>query len=108
MVHFRPHSPTLAAGLRTLPPMSLPMERQDPPKAIRAEHPPELPPGDKAVLSGFTQCPQNEWHSSAMMACGRFVLQNTIAPSDSRIVTRLDVSVAISRLDSPAEDGRPV
>lgn len=79
-----------------LPPISLPILSGDPPKAIKAAHPPEEPPGDKLVLSGFFARPQKEWHSSAMIACGRLVLQKGIAPASSKIFTVADVVFAVT------------
>lgn len=67
-VHFNEYKPTQAAGPRTLPPISDPQESGEPPKAIKAEHPPEEPPGDRLVLSGLRVSPQNDKHSKAMIA----------------------------------------
>lgn len=83
-VHFKEYRPTQAAGPRTLPPISEPQESGEPPKAIKAEHPPEEPPGDKLVFRGLSVSPQNDRHSKAMIACGRFVRQYTIAPASMR------------------------
>jgi hypothetical protein len=45
--------PEYAAGLRMLPPMSVPIPRHDMPAAMAAASPPDEPPGVRAKLKGF-------------------------------------------------------
>ncbi|MEQ2186995.1 hypothetical protein GOODEAATRI_034591, partial [Goodea atripinnis] len=44
VVGLKPQIPQKEAGMRILPPMSLPMPRMEPPPPIRAPSPPEEPP----------------------------------------------------------------
>lgn len=57
--------PVHAAGMRKLPPMSVPTPNGLPPKAIRADSPPEEPPEVSLRFSGFTVRPKQLFTDSA-------------------------------------------
>jgi hypothetical protein len=77
--------PVHAAGIRRLPPMSVPTPSGLPPKAIRADSP---PPEVSFRFSGLTVRPKVLLTDSAIiMAVGTLVLQYLTAPSSSSIST---------------------
>lgn len=57
-VVFNPQIPQKAAGMRILPPTSVPMPRMDPPLLMRAASPPEEPPGLLVWSRGCTVWPK--------------------------------------------------
>lgn len=57
VVGLKPHMPQKAAGMRMLPPMSLPMPSGEPPPPMRAPSPPDEPPEVFWKLWGLTVCP---------------------------------------------------
>ena len=52
-----PNTPLYAAGLRMLPPMSLPYSRPDSPAAIATADPPDDPPAVRPVSHGLLVVP---------------------------------------------------
>jgi hypothetical protein len=82
--------PVHAAGIRKLPPISVPTPRGLPLNVMRADSPPEEPPDVSFLFNGFTVRPKTLFTDSAIiMAVGTFVLQYRTAPSFSSISTRV-------------------
>ena len=85
---FRENTPQKWAGMRSDPPMSLPISRGDRPAATEAAPPPVLPPGVQAVFQGLFARPNSGlsvWKSRASM--GMLVLPRRIAPAPRRRAT---------------------
>ena len=96
--------PVQAAGMRKLPPISVPMPRQLPPKAIKADSPPEEPPEVNFLFKGLTVRPNVLLTDSAIIiAVGTFVLQYRTAPSFSNMST----SVALYLAGFPTSEVKP-
>jgi hypothetical protein len=81
-VGFNVAMPQKCAGIRRLPPESVPSPQGDMPAAIAAASPPLLPPGDRWVSYGFSVRP---WSSFSVVPPdppgGQFVLPRRIAPA---------------------------
>jgi hypothetical protein len=90
-----PNVPLHIAGIRILPPTSVPTPKIDPRMPSKAPSPPELPPGVTAVLKGLIVRPKTLLcESSAISVCGMLVLQYRTAPPFCRQSTRTEFSVA--------------
>jgi hypothetical protein len=85
---FNEYRPQYAAGMRKLPPISLPIPRGEPSMAMSAPSPPELPPHVYRLLYGLVVRPQSGLqHSKANIVCGTFVLTKGTAPASRRVST---------------------
>ena len=74
--------PQKCAGMRRLPPMSVPIPRGLMPDAIAAASPPELPPGERPSRCGFFVSPKIGLRASEKsIVCETFVRPSTIAPA---------------------------
>src|SRR5215467_2085612 len=74
-VGFKPTTPQNADGIRMLPPKSVPKPRGDPPEAISAASPPELPPAEWERFQGFRVKPKIRLVVSGdALISGQFVL----------------------------------
>ena len=125
LVGFRADIPQKEAGTLTLPPISLPIPKREPPAPIRQASPPEEPPGVRSLLHGFVVIPQTgllqpklkkfpdikfqvlgsvTQRTNLNKDCGTFVLQNGMAPRLLNAATRAASSLAGSLrfLESPA------
>lgn len=72
----RPYNPLKAAGIRMLPPISVPKPIGLPLNPISAPSPPELPPLDRYLFLGFQVYPMMLLTVSPdMSVCGTLVLQ---------------------------------
>lgn len=56
VVGERPYRPCRLAGMRTEPPMSVPMPTMEPRQPIRAPSPPEEPPEMRVLSKALTDC----------------------------------------------------
>lgn len=63
VVDLWPNTPQKAAGIRTDPPISLPIPNTDAPEPTAAPSPPELPPGE-CTLQGLFVLPYTELYDS--------------------------------------------
>ena len=109
-VGFSAAIPQNAAGMRTLPPMSVPMPSGEPPAATIAPSPPLLPPGARSRFHGLFVRPYTGLLlSTASSICATFVLPSTIAPAArSRATYGSSASAACCARDgSPNVDGSP-
>ena len=81
-VGFRPTTPQNADGIRMLPAMSVPKPRGEPPAAMIAPSPPELPPADRSSRHGFRVRPMMGLTvSSEPLMSGQLDLPSTMAPA---------------------------
>lgn len=112
---LKPYSPAICAGIRTLPPISVPQPKREPCSAMSALSPPVDPPGVNLGLSGWVVKPcvdgqqdcagfllkhwDNTPHSGFsvshhMILCGKFVFAINTTPAPFNIVTTSASSVA--------------
>jgi hypothetical protein len=91
----RVNMPVHAAGIRRLPPISVPTPSGLPPKAIRADSPPDDPPEVNFRLRGLSVLPNTLLTDSAIIiAVGTLVLQYLTAPAPSKSSTNVALYVA--------------
>ncbi len=85
---FRQYTPQYDAGMRKLPPLSVPIPPAEPSMARRAASPPELPPQVKLSFHGFVVRPHTGLeHSKPKRVCGRLVLTYIMAPASNKTFT---------------------
>ena len=85
----KPMTEQKLAGLRKLPPRSLPVASQTWPAASAAAEPPDEPPGVRAPFHGFCVCPKTSLKvCDPAPSSGVLALATTTAPLVSRRSTR--------------------
>lgn len=81
-VGLNPTRPLNWQGIRTEPPMSVPIPSTEPPTPISAPSPPLLPPAHRAGSHALSVVPKMLLCvSGSMSICGTFVLAKTTAPA---------------------------
>jgi len=84
MVGLSPTMPHSAAGIRTLPPMSVPSANGTQPEATAAPDPPDDPPGVREISQGLRVMPHSgESVNPEVANSGVFVLPTIMAPAVS-------------------------
>ena len=107
---LNPAMPHTAAGLRELPPMSVPRPSGEPHAAITAASPPLDPPGERSASHGFTVRPCSGLSVSRKARnCATLVLASGIAPAarNRATCTSSVAATALRRATIPNVEGIP-